>query len=91
MPDNDVDGIVTVGQGCGEIGTDSKPTAPDGDGNAANGGGGGGDGEGKGARDATGNVGSDGEREAGSGVGVGVEGPEILLRPPTYGFNDKVR
>lgn len=44
--------------------------------------------EGKGPRDAAGSGGGDEGRGAGSVLGV--EGPEIMIRPPTYGFNDKV-
>lgn len=85
VPDSGVDESVTAGQSSGELGAGSTPTAPGGDGSAA---GGGGDGVGKGTGDATEFVGDDGERGAGSVLGV--EGPEIMIRAPTYGFNDKV-
>ena len=86
VSDVDVDGSVTAGQICGEIGADSTPEAPDDEGSAADGGG---HGEGKGSRHATENAGRDGE--GGTGSVLGVKGPEIMIRPPTYGFNDKVR
>lgn len=93
VPDSgDVDGSVTAGKKRGEIPPDSAPTAAPGvERGAADGGEGGGDGEGEGngARGEAGNAGGDGGRGAGSVLGV--EGPEIMIRPPSYGFNDKVR
>lgn len=89
VPDSGVvDGSVTAGKKRGEIPPDSAPTAAPGvEEGAADGGGG--DGEGGGAWDEAGNAGGDGGRRAESVLGV--EGPEIMIRPPTYGFNDKVR
>lgn len=88
VPDSGVDGNVTSAGKCGETGADSTPTAPSGEGSAADIRGGGGDEERKGPPDAAGGGGGDEGRGAESVLGV--ESPEIMIRPPTYGFNDKV-